>query len=103
MTLVAHCRRFLDPHASAFPELRILVDPTVQGKDELRRRAGDASAMRYVIERPLQLGMLVDVFTNLAQALAGRLQALFEFGLGFHLGLAESHLHAAVSVDLALA
>ena len=30
-------------------------------QDELRRRAGDAFAVRHVVERPLQLGMLLDV------------------------------------------
>ena len=35
--------------------------------------------------------------------LAGRLEALLELGLGLHLGLAQRHLHAAVSVDFAFA
>ena len=38
-----------------------------------------------------------------AHALAGRLEALLELGLGLDLRLAERHLHAAVRIDLAFA
>ena len=68
-------------------------------QDELRRGARNSFAMWHVIERPLQLRMLRNVLADLRHGLAGGLQALFEFALGFHLGFAERHLHAAVGVD----
>jgi hypothetical protein len=70
---------------------------------ELRCRSGNAFAMRYVIEGPLQFRMLRDKFANLVQTFSRRLQTLFKLSLGLYLGLAESHLHAAVGVDLAFA
>ena len=58
--------------ARPLPEARVFVDPIADVQDELGRGSGDALAMRHVIERPPQLGMLVDVLADVVQALAGR-------------------------------
>src|SRR5579864_7075409 len=89
-------------NARATPQAAALVHPVVHMQDELRRRAGDPFAMRYVIERPLEFRMLGDIFANFVQALARGLQTLFELSLRFYLGLAQRHLHTAVRVDLSL-
>src|SRR5437588_7039761 len=53
-----------------FPKARVPIDPITHMQDELRRRSGHSFAMRHVIERPLQLRMLVDILANLSHALA---------------------------------
>ena len=45
--------------------------------------------------------MFVNVLSTFRHALARGFEALLELGFGFDLGLAERHLHAAVSIDLA--
>ena len=72
-------------------------------QDELRSRSCHSFAMRHVIERPLQLGMLVNIFTDFGHALARGFQALLELGLCLYFGLAECHLHAAVRINFAFA
>src|ERR1700756_737245 len=98
-----HCRSGLDAHSRTLPEARVFIDPLAHVQHELRRGSGYSLAVRHVIERALQFGMLVDVLANLAHGLAGRLEAFFELGLGFNFCLPERHLHAAVCVDLAFA
>ena len=71
-------------------------------QNELRRRSRDARPVRDVVKRPAQLRMLGDVVLDVLQALARGPQGLLEFRLGFGLGVAQGHLHAAVRVDLAL-
>src|ERR1700722_19565666 len=88
-------------HTRPTPEPGTLVHAIVHVQDELRGCARDAFAMRHVIERTLQFGMLANILANFVQALAGGFQALLELGFGLHFGLAESHLYAAVRVHLA--
>ena len=59
--------------------------------------------MRHVIERLLQLRMLVHIVANFLQRLPGRLQTLLEFRLGLDLRFAQRHLHPAVSIHFAFA
>ena len=47
--------------------------------------------------------MFVNVLANFCHALACGLEALLKLGFGFDLGLAERHLHAAVSIDFSFA
>ena len=72
-------------------------------QDKLRGSARNAFAVRHVIERPLQLGMLLDVLADFLETFASGLQTLLELRLGFYLGLPKRHLHATVRVDLAFA
>src|SRR5262249_44897443 len=98
------CRySFAHPYPRFLPERRVLFNPVADMKDELCCCSRDTFAVWYVIERTLQLRMLVNVFANFHHALAGGLQALLELGLGFDLGFAERHLHTAVCVDFAFA
>src|SRR3984957_11164641 len=93
-----------DPrHPGTTEKPRALVHAIVHMQDELRRRARDSVAVRDMIERPLQFGMLRDVLANFVKALARRLQTLFELRLGLYLGFAQRHLRPAVRVDFAFA
>ena len=56
-------------HARALPEARVFVDPVAYVQNELRRGAGNSLAMRHVVERPLQFGMLRDVLADLVELL----------------------------------
>src|ERR1700730_13285665 len=89
--------------ARAAPETAPGVHAIVDVENKLRGRAGDAGTVRNVVERPAQFGMVRDVAFDFIEALAGGPQGLFELGLGLHLGLAQSHLYAAVRVDLPFA
>src|SRR6267154_243008 len=76
------------------PQLVSLVHAIVHVQDELRCGPRDPLAMRHVVERPLQLGMLGDILADFVQVLAGGFQALLELSFRLYLGLAERHLHA---------
>src|SRR5215469_7831239 len=99
----ADCRWHLYWHPRAFPLPRVLVDPLAYVQHELRRRARDPFGMRYVVERPPQLGMILHVLLDVVQPLAGRFQHFFELSLGLDLGFTQGHLHTAVRVHFALA
>src|SRR5437588_12632910 len=71
-------------------------------QNELGRCSSNTLPVRNMVERPLQLGMLLNVFADFLHALAGGLKALFELCLGFHLRLSQGHLDTAVRVDLTL-
>src|SRR5580693_8202839 len=90
-------------NARALPQPRALIHAIVHVQNELRSSSSYALAMRHLVEGPSQLSMLGDEFPDLVQTLARGFQALFEFGLGFHLGLAQRHLYAAMGVHFAFA
>src|SRR5271163_3091204 len=99
-SLVAGSRRNRDSCcARALPEPRVPIDPIADVQHKLRSCARDTFAVRHVIEGLLELGMLVDIAADFLEALACRFEALLEFSLGFDLGFAERHLHAAMCVD----
>src|ERR1700676_4375673 len=70
------------------PEAIPPVHEIVDVQNELRSRAGDAFAVRYVVEGPLQLGMVGDVIFDVFEALAGRLQNRLELALLLGFGFA---------------
>src|SRR5271156_7130491 len=95
---------YCDPrNACTLPESCALIHAIAHVQHELGCRSRNAFTMRDVIERPAQLRMLGNVFPDLLHGLARGFQTLLEFGLGLHFGLAQSHLHATMSVDLAFA
>ena len=103
-----------DPHAqAATPAGTAAARATASAAPSARRRAGRSSRARAdrrpwtcgtVVERVLQLGVLLDVRADLVERAArSASSACSNSSLGLDLGLAERHLHAAVGVDLALA
>src|SRR4029077_3659128 len=70
---------------------------------EIRGRAHHAFAMWHFVHRGLQFRMLLDVTANFFERSARGFESGFEFQFRLGLGLAESHLHAAVSVDIPFA
>src|SRR5215472_8817534 len=97
------CRNGHSGYACPFREPPVSVDPIADVQDKLRRGARNPFAVRHVIERPLQLEVLVDIAANLLEALACRFEALVEFRSGLDLGFSEGHLHPAVRVDFTFA
>src|ERR1700720_4169070 len=87
----------------ALPLARARVHQIVDMHGELSCRARDTFAMRHMVERPPQLAMIGDKFPDVVQTLARGLQYSLELCLGLSLRLAESHLHAAVSIHFAFA
>src|ERR1700722_10102653 len=90
-------------HTRLLPEPRVLINPLADMKHKLRRCSRYSRTMRYVVERLLQLRMLIHVCVDVLQRLPGRLQALLKFRLRLDLRFAERHLHAAVRVHFAFA
>src|SRR4029077_11447103 len=57
-------------HACSLPEPGVSVDSIADVQNKLRSRTRNSFAVRHVIKRPLQFGMLVDVRANFLKALS---------------------------------
>lgn len=81
--------------------LAVAIHEVADVGGKLSGRARDAFAMRYLVERVLELGMRIDVFAYLFQRLAGLSKDAFKLGASLGFGFRKGHLYAAVSIDLA--
>src|SRR2546427_7667326 len=72
-------------------------------QDKVCRRPHDALTMGKFVHGALHFGMVFDEGADFLELRAGLLQHRFDFVFRPDLGLAQGHLDAAVSVDVAFA
>src|SRR5208282_2084743 len=83
-------------------EACIAIHQVANMQNKVGRNPSYASAALNRIKRAPQLPMLGDVCLDVVELLARGSQRLLELRLSLDLGVAQSHLHAAVRVDLSL-